>query len=206
MFFCQKKIRTAHGNFKFDKYCSHKFLKVFLHESYSSYESYSDLSATCGAGLWGICKKVCRKLRKCWSRQSSILVPFIILDNFDRVAQSLVLEKQFRGQWGSGNFLNVTVNQTKPLFRLQPPADGRPFYLVKNSLSSLIKEVEGSRTVLKVISFQSGQIQLFSNQGVFGSIWWHWFAHCQHDCLEALQEEVRTLKLSSVLCDGFRLI
>jgi len=34
--------------------------------------------------------------------------------------------------------------------RLQPPADGRPYYLVKNSLSSLIKEVEGSRTVLKV--------------------------------------------------------
>ena len=40
---------------------------------------------------------------------------------------------------------------TKPPFRIQPPADGRPFYLVKNSLSSLIKEVEGSRTVLKVI-------------------------------------------------------
>lgn len=40
---------------------------------------------------------------------------------------------------------------TKPSFRIQPPADGRPFYLVKNSLSSLIKEVEGSRTVLKVI-------------------------------------------------------
>merc|ERR1712013_857843 len=34
--------------------------------------------------------------------------------------------------------------------RLQPPTDGKPFYLVKNSLSSLIKEVEGSRTVLKV--------------------------------------------------------
>jgi len=34
--------------------------------------------------------------------------------------------------------------------RLQPPADGRPYYLVKNSLSSLIKEVEGSRSVLKV--------------------------------------------------------
>lgn len=34
--------------------------------------------------------------------------------------------------------------------RLQPPSDGRPYYLVKNSLASLIKEIESSRTVFKV--------------------------------------------------------
>lgn len=34
--------------------------------------------------------------------------------------------------------------------RLQPPSDGRPYYLVRNSLSSLVKELEGSRTVIKV--------------------------------------------------------
>ena len=34
--------------------------------------------------------------------------------------------------------------------RLQPPSDGRSFFLVKGSISSLIKEYEGSRTVFKV--------------------------------------------------------
>jgi len=34
--------------------------------------------------------------------------------------------------------------------KLQPPRDGRPYYLVKNSLSSLIKEIESNRTVFKV--------------------------------------------------------
>jgi len=42
--------------------------------------------------------------------------------------------------------------------RLQPPADGRPYYLVKSSLSSLIKETQSSRTVIKVFL------------GIFGSM------------------------------------
>jgi len=35
--------------------------------------------------------------------------------------------------------------------KLQPPSDGRPYFLVKNSLSSLIKEFESNRTVFKVM-------------------------------------------------------
>jgi len=42
--------------------------------------------------------------------------------------------------------------------KLQPPSDGRPYYLVKNSLASLIKEIEGNRTVFKVFL------------GIFGSV------------------------------------
>ena len=80
----------------------------------------------------------------------------INFDHFDREAQSLVLEKWFRDRWGWGNL--VKLYGPIPFFRLQPPADGRPFYLVKNSLSSLIKEVEGSRTVLKVKSSWNVQI------------------------------------------------
>ena len=49
--------------------------------------------------------------------------------------------------------------------RIQPPSDGRPFYLVRNSLSSLIKEVEGERTVLKVF------LGIFSGVGAFILAW-----------------------------------
>ena len=50
--------------------------------------------------------------------------------------------------------VDQSYHSFKPLFRLQPPADGRPFYLVKNSLSSLIKEVE--QMLAEVTSEASG--------------------------------------------------
>ena len=34
--------------------------------------------------------------------------------------------------------------------KIQPPSDGRPYYLVKNSLASLIKDFESNRTVLRI--------------------------------------------------------
>ena len=49
--------------------------------------------------------------------------------------------------------------------RIQPPSDGRPFYLVRNSLSSLIKEVEGERTIFKVF------LGIFSGVGAFILAW-----------------------------------
>ena len=49
--------------------------------------------------------------------------------------------------------------------KIQPPSDGRPFYLVRNSLSSLIKEVEGERTILKVF------LGIFSGVGAFILAW-----------------------------------
>ena len=49
--------------------------------------------------------------------------------------------------------------------KIQPPSDGRPFYLVRNSLASLIKEVEGERTVLKVF------LGIFSGVGAFILAW-----------------------------------
>jgi len=41
------------------------------------------------------------------------------------------------------------VSGPKGIF-LQPPEDGRPYYLVKNSLSSLIKEVEANRSSFRM--------------------------------------------------------
>ena len=49
--------------------------------------------------------------------------------------------------------------------KIQPPSDGRPFYLVRNSLASLIKEVEGERTVFKVF------LGIFSGVGAFILVW-----------------------------------
>ena len=49
--------------------------------------------------------------------------------------------------------------------KIQPPSDGRPFYLVRNSLSSLIKEVEGERTIFKVF------LGIFSGVGAFILAW-----------------------------------
>ena len=49
--------------------------------------------------------------------------------------------------------------------RIQPPSDGRPFYLVRNSLSSLIKEVEAERTIFKVF------LGIFSGVGAFILAW-----------------------------------
>jgi len=42
--------------------------------------------------------------------------------------------------------------------KLQPPSDGRPFYLVKSTLASLVKETETSRTVVKVMLILFGGV------------------------------------------------
>jgi len=52
--------------------------------------------------------------------------------------------------------------------RLQPPSDGRQYYLVKNSLSSLVKEVESGKTVLKVF------LCLLTGLGVGVASWAAW--------------------------------
>ena len=49
--------------------------------------------------------------------------------------------------------------------RIQPPSDGRPFYLVRNSLSSLMKEVQGDITVFKVC------LGIFSSTGAAILLW-----------------------------------
>ena len=49
--------------------------------------------------------------------------------------------------------------------KIQPPSDGRPFYLVRNSLSSLIKEVKGERMTLVVF------LGLFSGIGASLLAW-----------------------------------
>ena len=49
--------------------------------------------------------------------------------------------------------------------KIQPPSDGRPFYLVRNSLASLIKEVEGERTVIRVF------LGIFSGVGALLLLW-----------------------------------
>ena len=55
--------------------------------------------------------------------------------------------------------------------RLQPPSDGRPYYLVKNSLTSLIKEIESNRTVFKVF------LGIFGGVGAFisGAALWKYY-------------------------------
>jgi len=49
--------------------------------------------------------------------------------------------------------------------KIQPPSDGRPFYMVRNSLSSLIKDVEAELTTLKVF------LGIFSGVGTFILLW-----------------------------------
>ena len=51
---------------------------------------------------------------------------------------------------------------------LEPPTDGRPYYLVRNSLASLVKEIEGDRTVIKVF------LGLFGGLGLLVSSWAAW--------------------------------
>ena len=59
--------------------------------------------------------------------------------------------------------------------KLQPPSDGRPYYLVKNSLSSLIKEIESNRTVFKVF------LGIFGGVGAFisGFALWKYYKKIQ---------------------------
>ena len=154
MFFCPKKLEQHMETSNLTNTAATNFSKYSCMNHIPRMSHILISQPLVGLGGGGYAKRCAENWGNVGQGRGSILVLYTIdLDDFDRVAQSLVLEKWFRGQWGSGNVINVTVNQTKPLSRLQPPADGRPFYLVKNSLSSLIKEVEGSRTVLKVISF-----------------------------------------------------
>lgn len=59
--------------------------------------------------------------------------------------------------------------------RLQPPSDGRPYYLVKNSLASLIKEIESSRTIFKVF------LGIFGGVGacISGAALWKYYKKVQ---------------------------
>jgi len=45
--------------------------------------------------------------------------------------------------------------------KLQPPSDGRSYYLVKDSLKSLIKELEGGRSALKIFLWVFGSVGAF---------------------------------------------
>ena len=58
---------------------------------------------------------------------------------------------------------------------LQPPRDGRAFYLVRNSLVSLAKELEGTRTLLKVF------LGIFGGVGAFitGIAAWKYYKKLQ---------------------------
>ena len=87
-----------------------------------------------------------------------------------RAAQSLELGKLCQVRWESGKVSSCFTELQVAVPRLQPPTDGKPFYLVKNSLSSLIKEVEGSRTVLKVIFFKRLTNQ-FKFQPILRCVW-----------------------------------
>ena len=75
--------------------------------------------------------------------------------------------------------------------KIQPPSDGRPFYLVRNSLASLIKEVEGERTVLKVF------LGIFSGVGAF-ILAWSAVKYCQKTkesrAARANRERLETLR------------
>jgi len=45
--------------------------------------------------------------------------------------------------------------------KLQPPSDGRSYYLVKNSVKSLIKELEGGKNALKIFLWVFGSVGTF---------------------------------------------
>jgi len=71
---------------------------------------------------------------------------------------------------------------------LQPPGDGRPYYLVKNSLSSLIKEMEGSRTTIKLA------LNIFIGIGVIisGAVLWKHYKKLKAKADAADQHECKT--------------
>ena len=59
--------------------------------------------------------------------------------------------------------------------KLQPPTDDKAYFLVKNSLSSLVKEYENSRTALKIFVGIFGGIGLF----ITGMIAWKYYKKTQ---------------------------
>jgi len=71
---------------------------------------------------------------------------------------------------------------------LQPPSDGRPYYLVKNSLSSLIKEVEGSRYTLRIC------LKVFIGIGVFISGAALWKLYKKMKTKEDAEEQLDTIR------------
>jgi len=52
--------------------------------------------------------------------------------------------------------------------KLKPPVNGKPYFLVRSSLSSLIKEYESGRTAIKIF------LGIFGGLGVFISGWMAW--------------------------------
>jgi len=82
--------------------------------------------------------------------------------------------------------------------RLQPPSDGRPFYLVKNSLASLVKEIEGSRTVFKVF------LGIFGGVGAFisGVALWKYYKKIQAE----KEARVNQDRLNSIRADRAKTI
>ena len=71
---------------------------------------------------------------------------------------------------------------------LQPPNDGRPYYLVKNSLSSLIKEVEGSRYTLRIC------LKIFIGIGVILSGAALWKLYKKMKAKEDAEEQLDTIR------------
>ena len=147
--------------------CSHKFLKYSCMLLWYQIHTFWSLSHLWG-WVVGDMQKGVQKTEEMLVKVKQYFSGSSCVQHLAHLTSIILTGKHNHWYWRSGFGPNggqvmlssKVVDQTKPLFRLQPPADGRPYYLVKNSLSSLIKEVEGSRSVLKVKSFQSVQIDL----------------------------------------------
>ena len=61
--------------------------------------------------------------------------------------------------------------------KLMPPADDKSYFLINNSLTSLIREYESSRTVIKIF------LGIFSGVGLFmsGMIAWKYYKRRQQE-------------------------
>ena len=61
--------------------------------------------------------------------------------------------------------------------KLMPPADDKSYFLITNSLTSLIREYESSRTVVKIF------LGIFSGVGLFmsGMIAWKYYKRRQQE-------------------------
>ena len=108
------------------------------------YDKFEPNSATLGSHIWG----------------------WVVGDMQTGVQKTEMMLTQGSSLTGVGELVSGPMG-----VKLQPPSDGRAFFLVKNSLASLIKEYESSRTVIKVF------LGIFGGVGVFitGMMAWKYY-------------------------------